>query len=191
MKILGVDPSSTCIGWGLVTVDAEGNVAPEVLCGKIKRPTDLLKNKWEADPAAQQRAEQIVWMEKELWAVIHDRLPVFDFAVVEWPSPATYHGGKRQHRNASGLQIYGAAAGAVFQGLALQAYPVIAVTPEVWTQGQSKQVRQQLAAQLHVGYDSADDRGCDISDALCLAGWYGRRLVFQGLTRRPPVPVEL
>jgi len=164
--VLAFDPSSTCTGW-----------AAGVIHGKDVWPEHggLLKPPAKADS----KMKRIEWMVRSVFDLVTKFKPAN--VVIEIP-------GGKQHGSikgrASGLTIYGMAAGAIWCAVFMHPHKCVLEAAETtWTTGQgSKTTRAQRALMLWPPYKDIKDSGNDLSDAICLLDWYGRRLWRESLT---------
>lgn len=155
MKLLALDPSSTATGYALFQDDKL------LACGKFRG---------RAKDRALLRCELML---AEVQGICLDHAPLD--VVIEMP------GGKVHRRIAgrapAGLDLYGMAAGMIYQGcngLHPKAVRAIhAVTPNEWTGGRGKAERAKLYGAMFRGvYDPAADKGLDIADAIGLGLWF-------------------
>lgn len=148
MRLIALDPSSTCTGWA-VFEPIENLLA----CGKITFPKKLLvKRLFELRLAVENLISE------------HGVLR----SVVEIPSPRVWNSG-----NGYGLVSYGMAVGVVLASCWRAGLEVHTVTEDVWTARQPKRKRLMLVNSLYSQqYRLHSDKGLDISDAIALGNWF-------------------
>lgn len=156
--ILGLDPSSTCIGWGAVTMS--GQLAE---AGKIT-PRHACDQSW----------DRIVSMHADLVTLFRQTRP--GAIVVEWTRGKV---GQRHKGLGAGLAVYGCGVGAAglaahLWGLEHPGCTVAAVLENTWTGGVPKDKRQLAIATEFPDYAPhlADDAGGDIADGIGIALWW-------------------
>lgn len=193
MKLLGIDPSSTCTGYAVLT-----GLAPHELidAGRI-RPSDA-KALWDEVPAtvrphwlgkdlaAMRRVESML---TDVSSIIAEHTP--DLVIVEIPSGKIGTGAKNRARGS--LTTYGYAAGVICErcrwavSFATPTGFVVPVTERQWTAGQGAKDKRQAAIAAHYCgiYDSSRDTGGDVADAIGLARW-GAVLFGEVEPRRAP-----
>lgn len=167
MKLLALDPSSTATGYALFQDDKL------LACGKFKGRTK--------DPALV-RCEAMLAAAQEI-CLTHAPLEV----IVEMPG-GTVHRRVRGH-SPTGLDIYGMAAGMIYQGCnGLPPGTVTAihsVTPNGWTAGKSKHERAKWYGAMFKGvYDPEHDKGLDIADAIGLGLWFFREAARKAIIQK-------
>jgi len=169
--VLGLDPSSTVIGYGILSWDLRlidaGTITPE-------RRTD---SSW----------ARITSMHADLWLLFESLLP--GAIVVEWTKGKVNVG--RHHGLGAGLAVYGCGVGAV--GVAAHLWgaghlecTVAAVYENDWTGGVPKDKRQLAIASAYPQYAEhmADDAGGDIADGIGIAEWWIKeQIASRGLFR--------
>ncbi len=156
--ILGLDPSSTVIGYGAVTwgmqLQQAGVISPA--------------RKWDGS------WDRIMAMHADLMTLFGTLRPAA--IVVEWTKGkvSQRHGGL-----GAGLAVYGCGVGAA--GLAAHlwglAHPECTITPVLendWTCGVPKRDRQLALAGLYPAYAEhlAEDPGGDVADGVGVAAWW-------------------
>jgi hypothetical protein len=165
--ILGLDPSSTCIGHGALSVSRQ------VVEAGIIRPAQRTDPSWD-----------------RIMGMYHDLLTLFEqvrpgVILVEWTKGKV---GARHGGLGAGLAVYGCGVGAA--GLAAYqwglSHPDCRVEPiheNDWTRGVPKQARQLAIASLYPEYAEhlSEDPGGDMADGLGLADWYLRERRAAGL----------
>lgn len=179
MRILSLDPSSTCTGWAVL----DDLSAAGLIDGGLIKPGS---SKY-IDPGAPEadRPDLAAWYatpelrsSRRMIATLNDIGPLLgeyqpDRVVVEVPSGKAGSGSKRGAKGS--LTTYGMAAGAVW-AYCLSRLPgkVAAVNERMWTIGQkNKQGRAYRHECLYPGkYRSELDKGLDLSDAIGLGRWY-------------------
>jgi len=151
MRILGVDPSTTCTGVGIVEMPVD---RPVLLAGELLKPTQGLPY-----------YERVLSMVDDLVSIIREYRP--DRAVIEMPHGKRH--ARRGAKNMASLAIYGTAPGALLAVLHLERVPTRAALVNEASQGMSKRKRQDRIRLLFPGYNPDLDRGMDLSDALFIA----------------------
>lgn len=158
MRLLALDPSSTCVGWA---VFERGELAG----AGILRPD-------RGDHGALCRIRRLVERVAELVST-HQPARV----LLEIPSG---HAGRGSRAGATGqLAIYGMAVGAIWCDL-VHAAPcevvggceVLTCTETAWTRGLPKRRRAERLRLEHPGLDWDADRGLDMADAIGMGQWY-------------------
>lgn len=163
MKILALDPSSTCTGYAVM--DGPGGVLD----------AGLLKGERSGD-GSEARIEAMVGAVREL---IGEHTP--GVVVIEMPS-GKVGSGQRKGASAS-LTIYGVAAGEIRRAVKMTlpaelAGPresrVVSISEREWTRRLSKKTRQAAIAGLFPGYAAGMglDGGGDMADAIGLGRWW-------------------
>jgi Holliday junction resolvasome RuvABC endonuclease subunit len=150
MKLLALDPSSTCTGYAIGT-----SWRHLLEAGK-------LKPKRAADKALI-RIRTMCW---ELEKLIEEHAP--DRVVVEVPSGKTHH---RLGKNVSHLPIYGMAVGAVLATCWHLGLVTDTTADNEWTRGKPKDDRKAYIAGMFKSYDASQDKGGDVADAIGLMLW--------------------
>ena len=153
MTLLAIDPSSTKTGYAVM---ADSMTLLDA---------GFLKPDKTRDPAIM----RIAAMTKQLGEVLDEWQP--GKVLVEMPSA---HAAGRLQGRATGLAIYGFAAGAMWRACHAVTDTEV-VDAQVWTRGVSKLKRQQLICMAFPQYDSEKDKGGDIADAIGLAVWWFSR----------------
>lgn len=154
MKLLAIDPSSTCCGYAVAT-----GAAPSCLidAGRVT-------------PKAGKPAHERAWqMAKELVALV--RLHDPDHILIE--TPAITVRGPKQSR--SGQARYGMAVGIIYSFIKLHSTrpQLVHVTDaDEWTRRVPKQRRQASIASEYKKYDIQKDKGGDVSDAIGMTQWW-------------------
>ncbi len=167
MKIVSLDPSSTCTGYAAFEIRQSGLRLLDG--GRLRSKGDVVR--------------RVLDMRLDLRNVLHDHVPAY--IIVEVPT------GKQQTRNPerkSGFPVWAMAAGALWMvceewaadrevRYALQGpRPQVVPVSNEWTRGQGKKPHRKIMAHtMHPAYDPATDKGGDIADAICLAEWWWRR----------------
>jgi len=155
MKILALDPSSTCVGYALLARDKS------LLAGGVIKP----------DKASASSYERICSLRRDLRTLLDELNP--DTILVEWTKGKVGH--RRHLGQGAGLAVYGAGVGAIaaeadnWSQQRQPLVPVIAVLENDWTRGVPKEVRQKVIEQKYPQYKSGMDLGGDIADAIGLA----------------------
>lgn len=158
MRIVAIDPSSSKIGYALFAngkLTEHGVITPH-------------RTRDEAN-------DRIRHMAGEVLAVLDESLPLH--VVIEDTSGKVGTFGRRRGMNGAGLAIHGKAVGYVVCLCEAWARRQIGaqvhcVKENEWTRGQRKGFRQQWVAAAHRGYDPAQDKGGDASDAIGLGEWW-------------------
>lgn len=161
-----VDPSSTCTGWSLWTVDLHG--------GKFLQSGRLV------GPSRFDALNRVRAMCRE-FHTLRINVPDITHLVVEIPS-GKVHGKKRQAMQGAGLSTYGMAAGYILAYLSHATLPnlqhVVTYKDNEWTgDGRcktygSKAARQMVARMVSSIYDPDKDKGMDESDAIALGKYH-------------------
>lgn len=158
MRLLAIDPSSTCVGWALFDgpslLDA-GRLVPE-----------------SPHASALQRIRRFV---DEVGDLVERHQP--PKVLIEIPSG---HAGRASSGGATGqLAIYGMAVGAIWIDLVHGApasvrggCQVLTCTEAAWTRGRPKRRRAEILRMEHPGLDWDADRGLDMADAIGMGAWY-------------------
>ncbi len=173
--VLALDPSSTVVGYGVVTMGRE--LIEAGLC----EPEDR-------HAASYERVMDLCDDVERLCTRI---LPAV--VLVEWTKGKV---GQRHHGHGAGLAVYGAGVGAVTDRVRLwcrgrqvdwgvQLGPpkipkptMEAICENTWTRGVPKATRAMAIRQLYPALSAAEDPGMDMHDAVGLADWWLRnRLV--------------
>ncbi len=153
MKIISLDPSSTCTGFAVFVDDYR-----LVSCGKL---LPCAKNKDDA-------FERIFDLCAQVKGLCITHAP--GVAVIEWTSGKV---GLRHKGRGAGLAIYGAAVGAIAGAVHAYNCEFAPVKENDWIKGRSKRTRQIEALQFKE-YNPKEDRGYDVSDAIALGLWWYR-----------------
>jgi Holliday junction resolvasome RuvABC endonuclease subunit len=179
--ILGLDPSSTAIGWARVEFDgpAERTLAYGVLRLAGRKGVDG------GDPWG-----RLALAGPRVAALLAEQVPGLDEAVVEVPGirPSGKH-----TTSAKTMAIYGAAVGLVWGAVLGSGVPLARAVPaDVWTQmggfrGWHKDRRLQYLQRIDVGrgYDPRRDGGGDAGDAILLAYVVAHRTAMEGMLGSP------
>lgn len=164
--ILGLDPSSTCIGYGALT--RTGHLYDV----GIITPGDRRDGSW----------DRIIAMHADLVTLLDSLRP--DSILVEWTRGKV---GQRHKGLGAGLAVYGCGVGAV--GIAVYQWAmshadceVQAICENDWTRGVPKASRQLAVASLYPAYAEhiSEDPGGDIADAIGLVDWWIRERRAEG-----------
>jgi len=163
--ILGLDPSSTVIGYAFKQAN---KVGPEGLveAGLIKPDTKQL-----GEPESFWR---IIDMCKLIESLLLEYIP--RTILVEWTKGKV--GKRRHHGNGAGLAVYGCGVGGI--GMYVYKYSFdlkarfVPILENDWTRGVPKKNRQAAIASEYQQYDPAADPGGDIADAIGLVDWWLR-----------------
>lgn len=157
MKLLALDPSTTCTGYAVM------RSSDDLFDAGIIRPPTTAKTPLE-------RIESIC---KEVAALIAEIHP--HYMVIEVPSG---HVAARiaEESGGAGLSVYGMAVGAVVHTawIAMGSSELVWTPDESWTQGIAKQVRR-LAIMAEFSWANEQfekDSGSDMADAIGLAQWW-------------------
>ena len=153
MKVLALDPSSTCVGYAVLAT------ARQLLDAGRLTPT-----RERDDANARIRA-----MAADLRRVLAE----YPDAVVVVEDTSGKVGRGRHGGGGAGLAVYGKALGYLIRVVeeATGREPAL-VLENVWTAGKSKAVRQRRVAATFPGYPADDDPGGDVADAIGLAAWW-------------------
>jgi hypothetical protein len=156
--ILGLDPSSTCIGYGALS--GSGSL---IEAGVIRPPSISAPS-----------FERILAMHDDLVTLLDHLRP--GIVLVEWTKGKV---GKRHGGLGAGLAVYGCGVGAV--GITARQWAsghsgvqVHAVLENTWTRGVPKRERQLAIATEYPSYAEFlhEDIGGDIADGIGLAAWW-------------------
>jgi hypothetical protein len=164
MKVLALDPSSTCVGYALLAGDKT------LLAAGVIKP----------DKASAPSYERICSLRRDLRTLLDELEP--DTILVEWTKGKVGH--RRHLGQGAGLAVYGAGVGAIAAeadnwGQRRQPpVPVVAVLENDWTRGVPKDVRRKVIEQQYTQYKSAMDPGGDMADAIGLAGFWLQQSLF-------------
>lgn len=188
MRVLALDPSSTCTGYAVLEGLAPGGLLEGGLMrpGASKRVVGVSDEAGVADVAAWLGSRELAACRRvvetlcDLRELVERVKP--DRVVIEVPSGKVGTGARR---GASGsLTTYGMAAGAVW-GLCRVMAPgrVVPITERMWTvDAGSKSARVAEVLAVYGGrYEAGADSGMDTADAIGLGRWYWRRCVERGL----------
>ncbi len=177
MKILSLDPSSTCCGWAVLTGE-KPNLSG---FGVLKAPSSaksLSRIDWLAGGVA------------GLNGLVREERP--DVVVMEWTS-GKVHG---RIGRASGLAVLGQAQGAIRQAVRGLGVRVETVSENEWTGSVPKSTRARRVALefasyrdfagdwLHGGKCLENDKGLDVADAIGLGVWWLRRHQYAALAAK-------
>lgn len=169
MRILALDPSSSCVGWavGDVTRDRDGRPQFAVL--------DAGRLVGKKAHAYTDRCDQFARDLTALVAAALTRGPDLTLtALVEIPGGKVHTG--RHGGGGAGLSVYGFACGALWATLAAPPHgnrvTRVGIRAEEWTGGHSKAKRALVAKRLWPPYAPERDPGGDIADAVALAAWW-------------------
>lgn len=153
--ILGLDPSSTVIGYGIVTWDLR------LVDAGLITPAHKTDSSW----------DRIMAMYADVNTLFESLLP--RAIVVEWTRGKV---GQRHKGLGAGLAVYGCGVGAAglaahLWGLAHPECSIVALCENDWTHGVPKKDRQLAIASAYPDYAKslADDPGGDISDGIGVA----------------------
>jgi hypothetical protein len=158
MIVMGIDPSSTCTGYAVMSDDG------------LLIDVGRLRPRLDAAPPP----ERILAMIAELPGLIREHQPAI--VVVEMPSGKV--AGRIAWRHPSGLAVYGFAAGAIWHAIVglVGGLCVVMVNELVWTRSVPKAIRIQRIAAEYPAYaeiiGDGEDSGGDAGDAIGLAQWY-------------------
>lgn len=166
MRIVGLDPSSSCCGYA---VDIDGKV---VDAGKL-RPSSKSRD-------AIMRIMDILLDLSALLREIEKAHGGIDAVIIETPSGKTHAWLAKQRggANVHGMSTYGMAVGAVWQRAAMvvPGARMVLVDANQWTGGQKKAQRLHDIALRVKSYDPAKDIGGDVGDAIGLTLWFREQL---------------
>lgn len=185
MRVLAIDPSSTCTGYALL----RGLGPADLVEVGLIRPSDAKAAQAVAEPSEVVRAwnscRELSALRRVLTVVADVEAVVAELAgdaavsvVVEIPSGLSGTGSRNGARGS--LTTYGLAAGMVYQAArAVAPGRVYGVTERQWTAGAgSKEKRARGVVALYAGrYRVADDDGLDGADAIGLGRWWVRRMI--------------
>lgn len=159
MKILAIDPSSSCCGHALWSNLGGRWVVMEH--GRTKPAKTIL-------PAL----DRVRDMAGSLCEMVRELAP--DVIVVETMTERQYSGkAGREVR----LSVCAFAGGYILGRIdSLIEGQAVAVSNVSWTRGFSKADRQAKARQLCACYDAKKDKGMDASDSICLGYWFIQRM---------------
>lgn len=192
MRILALDPSSSCVGYAVLT----GLEPAELIDGGLIKPSQAKRVTADLPPWLSERLRApsmravhgIYAITATIDELIAEHAPAT--IVVEVPSGKAGTG-SRQQRAGGGLTTLGLAAGAVLErcrhaATAIDAHDppaVVPVTERQWTsrrsgpgaRGPKYQSQAAIAALYRGRYDPAADPGADLADAIALARWWLQR----------------
>ena len=172
MKLLALDPSSTCIGYALA--DADTGVYHDA--GRLTAPSTYA--------GTAKAFARILLLEEQLANLVFSERP--DAIVMEVPATRVYAGNRGQ---GAGLTTYAFAVGAYWRLLRGMVIPIghrpldqpsfaleLAVSDQ-WTKtgpykASTKAARVRNAKALVPGYQAHMDAGGDVADAICLLDWW-------------------
>lgn len=156
--VLGLDPSSTAIGYGALTYGLR------LVQAGVVSPNHRADSSW----------DRIMAMHTDLVKLFVSLSPVA--IVVEWTKGKV---GQRHGGLGAGLAVYGCGVGAAglaahLWGLAHPHCQVVPVLENDWTRGIPKRDRQLAIATAYPDYAEhlAEDPGGDISDGIGAADWW-------------------
>ena len=163
--VLGLDPSSTAIGYGVLTLDGRF-----VEAGLIE-PKPKSAGSWVRD---MQMTDDVEMLLARLTPAV---------VLIEWTKGKV---NKNRHRGrGAGLAVYGTGVGSVGRQCWLWARGQRGVTIEAvlendWTRGVPKDKRQLAVAAGYPQYAPhlAGDKGGDIADAIGMVDWWLRENLF-------------
>jgi hypothetical protein len=167
MKLLSLDPSSTCIGYA-VWSDSSGRMI-------VMEHGRLKPQKSTADIQGRIRS-----LADELAKLVVEFDP--DVIVIEVMLGRQYTASGNKQRTTS-LPTCAVSMGFMWRVCCGLDATTIAVDNLAWTRGRSKESRKVRARQLCSAYDQKQDQGGDAADAICLGDWYIQRQK-QELVRR-------
>ena len=187
MRVLALDPSSTCTGWAVL----DGLERDELIDGGLIKPSaskflDKAAPEAKHDDLLKWYSQGPLASSRRMIETLGDVLPLFDEykpdrVAVEVPSGKAGTGSKWGAKGS--LTTYGMAAGAVWAYcLAIQPGKTVAINERMWTVGQtSKQGRAYTHESLYPGrYRANIDPGGDLSDAIGIGRWYLRQRIERG-----------
>ncbi len=160
MKLLSLDPSSTCTGYAVF--DGSRLIEHGTLTGNKRTDSAITR---------------VLSMRDELLVLLQEHSP--GVALIELPLDRQYtrQGGKR-----SSMPIWAGAAWALWMVLVdeshrlgehIEPMAIYPISNTRWTAGSSKQDRQNMVRAKHNSYDPArDTASLDMSDAIALGDWY-------------------
>lgn len=180
MRLLALDPSSSCTGYAVL----EGLLPADLVEGGLLKPSaskrvvgcsveagNAALSSWmsRGELGAYRRVVETLEDVRGLVARVEPEL-----VVVEVPSGKVGTGARRGAKGS--LTTYGMAAGAVWS-VCRELLPTVPVTERVWTaDAGSKAKRAALALSVYGRrYDAGQDPGGDTADAIGLGRWYWRR----------------
>jgi hypothetical protein len=165
--VLGLDPSSTVVGYGILTMDRQFVEAGLCL------PEDRAAGSF----------QRVMEMSDDVEALLARIRPAV--VLVEWTRGKVHLG--RHHGAGAGLAVYGTGVGAVARQVWLwaraehdygRAVTVEAICETDWTRGVPKTARAAAIRTLYPQLSADADPGLDMHDAVGLAEWWLRnRLV--------------
>jgi len=169
--VLGLDPSSTVVGYAFKRPDQIGS-AGLIEAGLIKPDTKRgikLESFW-----------RICSLRHYLRAILDEKRPTT--ILIEWTKGKV--GRRRHHGQGAGLAVYGCGVGAIatecihwcesarFITDYKEDYYIIPVLENDWTRGVPKADRAAAIASEYQQYDPPADPGGDIADAIGLIDWW-------------------
>lgn len=166
--VVGLDPSSTVVGYGVLTPSA-GFVEAGLLL-----PDNAKDASW----------VRVMELCDEVETLLERVQPTV--VLIEWTRGKVNR--HRHHGAGAGLAVYGTGVGAVGRQCWLWArgkrdVTIEAVLENDWTRGVPKGQRQIAMAATYPQYAPhlGEDGGGDMADAIGLAAWWLRRGLFRGL----------
>ncbi len=156
MRIIALDPSSTCTGYAVM------ESAETLVSAGLLRPR-----------SSDEAIERITSMACDLRELITECRP--RKVVIEVTS-GKVAGRHRQRSQGAGLGVYGTAVGAMYAVSLIEMgwlrSRVVPIHENTWTHGVPKAQRQRHCAAAFPAYSMADDPGADVADAIGLGCWY-------------------
>ena len=159
--IMGVDPSSTVIGYAVGTWDIDHGTVPDLLDAGRILPDRPKAPAWER---AANMAPHLV----EAW---RDLVPAPSLVVFEVPAPSAP---RRRAGRDRGQAYYGLAVGYTLCAMDAAGAALLPVRADEWTGRHDKATRQAALAIERRAYDAARDPGGDVADAIELMTWAAR-----------------
>jgi Holliday junction resolvasome RuvABC endonuclease subunit len=163
MRILSLDPSSSAIGWAMMS-----------------GPPDRLLAFHLIRSGSSNSVTRIDRMTRDLLAVANEHTP--DVVVMEWATGKVHRRVRAQSAGA-GLATLGQAQGSYRAALMADGFDVRTVTDGEWTCGVSKDARADRVAFEWADYRAwrPKDHGLDVADAIGLGAFWLRRELHRSL----------
>lgn len=159
MRVLALDPSTTCTGWALLTGPRIETDTEQ--CGRIKPSSGKIPS-W----------ERVAEMASDLLRLIDDLTPTH--IVIEWPS---VHVRKdRRGRSSVGLSVYGTAPGAAYVACMMRGgFELHAVESSTWTRTMPRKEDRAIRLSGVSAWSRDADPKLDVCDAILMGQWWIER----------------
>ncbi|MGN6367485.1 MAG: hypothetical protein ACTHN5_04415 [Phycisphaerae bacterium] len=153
--ILALDPSSTCVGYALMT----GPRPDQLLDGGLLRPK----------PAKLPIVARVRQFAQDLRELLEEHRP----AAVVMEVSFTRHGRAHDRGGAATLGVYGFAVGYLFHVLEASGVSIESLEATQWTGRMRKAERtERIRAMYGARYPAARDPGGDLADAIGIGRWW-------------------